>query len=121
MPSRAAGGWGHALLRATLVGTVLQLVMAVSGHYDARIAKLFAVVGMLIAMAAGFLFARRAGIGRGGSIFGGLGTGAACALIAILESYRLGDVPAWVIPFGTSTSAVTGAIGGWLGWLSRRR
>jgi hypothetical protein len=114
-------GWGHALLRATLIGTVLQLTMVVGGHYDARVARLFAVLGLLISLAAGFFFARRAGIGRTGSILGGLGSGAVCALIAIVESFVLGDVPVWVVLFGTGGSAVTGALGGWLGWFSRRR
>ena len=40
--------------------------------------------------------------------------GAACALIGIVISYLLGDVTAAVIAFGTLSSAVTGAIGGWL-------
>jgi hypothetical protein len=121
MSSMSVQRWGRALVRATLVGTVLQLAMTVMGHYDPRVARLFAVVGMLLSMVAGFLFGRWSGpVGRGGAAVGGLVAGAACALIAILESYSLGDVPAWVIAFGPVSSAVTGAVGGFLGRISRR-
>lgn len=107
------------LLRATLVGTVLQMAMVVSGHYDRSVANLFAVLGMTISLVAGLLAGRWSGAAaRGGAAAVGLVAGAACALLGILESYYLGDVPAWVVAFGTSSSAVTGAIGGFLG---RRR
>jgi hypothetical protein len=115
--------WVRALFRATMIGTVLQLAMVVSGHYDARIAQLFAVLGMLFSMVAGFIFGRSsapAGVGRRGAAVGGLVAGAVCALIGIAESYSLGDVPAWVVAFGTASSGVTGAVGGWLGRWSRR-
>jgi hypothetical protein len=112
-------GWGRALFRAALIGAVLQLAMAVMGHYDPRVASLFAVMGMFLSLVAGFLFGRWSGaLRRGGSAAGGAVAGAACALIGILESFYLGDVPRWVIAFGTVSSAVTGAIGGFLGKLT---
>jgi hypothetical protein len=46
---------------------------------------------------------------------GGLLAGATCALIGIFVSYMLGDVPVTLLLLGTVSSAVTGAIGGWLG------
>ncbi len=114
-------GWGWVLLRATLIGTVLQLGLAISGHYDARVANLFAVGGMLLSLVAGFIFGRwSAPSSRVVAIVGGAIAGAVCALIGILESWRLEDVPAWVIAFGPCSSAVTGAIGGFLGKISRR-
>ena len=54
-------------------------------------------------------------------VLGGLMAGGVCALLGILESFYLGDVPAWVIAFGTVSSAVTGAVGGLLGRLTRGR
>lgn len=121
MTSTSTGGWGRALLRATLIGTVLQLALAVFGHYDARIASLFAAGGMFLSVLAGFLFGRWSGpLARTGAIAGGAFAGAVCALLGILESYSLKDVPGWVIAFGPSSSAVTGAIGGYLGKLTRR-
>ena len=114
-------GTGRALFRATLIGTVLQLAMVVSGHYDRSIAQGFAVGGLLLSLLAGFLFGRAAGISsKGAAAVGGLIAGGVCALIGIVESFYLGDVPAAVIAFGTAGSAVTGAIGGVLGKLTRR-
>ena len=113
--------WGRSLIRATLIGTVLQLVMVVMGHYDPRVAELFAVLGMFLSLVAGLLFGRWSlPLGKGGAALGGLVAGGLCALLGIVESFSLGDVPAWVIAFGTASSAVTGAIGGWLGRISRR-
>ena len=102
-----------ALQRATVVGTVLQLAMVLSGHWVAAIAALFAVMGMAISLIAGWLAAywgatRGGAAARAGAIAGGL-----CALIGIVVSWALGDVAAAVIAFGTLSSAVTGAIGGW--------
>jgi hypothetical protein len=121
MTSTRVVGWGRGLIRATLIGTVLQLAMVVMGHYDPRIASMFAVLGMLLSLVAGVLFGRWSGaLGKGGAAAGGLAAGAACALLGILESFYLRDVPGWVIVFGTISSAVTGAIGGLLGRLTRR-
>jgi hypothetical protein len=121
MLSTSAESWRRTLFRATLIGAVLQLALAVFGHYDARIASFFAVGGMFLSLVAGFIFGRWSGsLGRGGAIAGGACAGAVCALLGILESYSLKDVPAWVIAFGPFSSAVTGAIGGFLGRLTRR-
>jgi hypothetical protein len=104
------------LVSATLVGTVLQLAMVSSGHYSPAVANLFAVLGMTISLVAGLLVALW---GRyptaGAAAVGGLLAGGICALIGIIVSYALGDVPALVIVFGTLGSAVTGAIGGAVG------
>src|SRR5665647_451054 len=122
MPTTRAMSWVRPLVRATLIGTVLQLVMVVVGHYNARVAGLFAVMGMFLSLVAGFLFGRWSGDLRGGgAALGGLVAGGVCALLGILESFYLGDVPAWVIAFGSVSSAVTGAIGGFLGKLTVKR
>jgi hypothetical protein len=113
--------WGRGLLRATLIGTVLQLALAVTGHYDASVARLFALMGMLLSLVAGFLAGHwSAGLGRAGAAVSGLVAGAACAFLGIVESYSLGDVPAWVIAFGPFSSGVTGAAGGFLGRIMRK-
>ncbi len=78
-------------------------------------------MGMVLSLVAGFLAGRwSAGLGKGGAAVSGLAAGAACALIGILESFSLGDVPAWVIAFGPFSSGVTGAIGGFLGRITRK-
>jgi hypothetical protein len=108
----------RAVAVATMIGTVLQVAMALAGHSNKSIAGLFAVGGMSFSLVAGLAYAMLA---RGGPtsslIIGGTLAGALCALIGIFISYRLGDVPAAVMAFGTVASAVTGAMGGWIGKL----
>lgn len=106
----------RAVAIATVAGTVLQLAMVIAGHSNASIAQLFAVGGMGISLLAGVLYARLAGTGSAGSYAtGGMIAGGACALIGIAVSYLLGDVTALILVAGTLSSAVTGALGGWLG------
>jgi hypothetical protein len=104
-----------AVRNAVLAGTVLQLAMVVTGHWVASIAAMFAVLGMAISLLAGWLATYR-GPSRGGrAALDGAIAGGACALIGIVVSYALGDVTAAVIGFGTVSSAVTGAFGGFAG------
>ena len=106
------------LVEATLVGTVLQLAMVVAGHYNATVAGMFAVMGMTISLLAGLMYALRARpAGKGSAALGGAVAGGVCAFLGILVSFLLGDVPAAVLGFGTLSSAVTGAIGGFVGQL----
>ncbi len=112
----------RALLLATGLGTILQVAMVVAGHSNKSIAALFAVGGMGFSLIAGLAYAMWA---RGDSVssiaVGGLVAGAICALIGISVSYMLGDVNKSLLALGTISSAVTGALGGWLGTLLFRR
>lgn len=106
-----------ALVRATAIGTVLQLAMVIAGHYVPFIKdNLFMWAGMGFSALAGLIYAATA---RGGSLgvnmLGGAVAGGVCALVGILVSFALGDVPAIVIAFGTLSSVVTGLIGGGIG------
>ena len=106
----------RALIIASAIGTVLQTAMVVAGHTNQSIAKLFAVGGMSLSLVAGVIYVFLAPAGtRGSAIVGGMLAGAICALIGIAVSYALEDVPASLLALGTLSSAVTGAIGGWLG------
>jgi hypothetical protein len=106
----------RALVTATVLGTVLQLVMVVVGHSHPGVARLFAVGGMSFSFVAGLVYAVLARGGPTSSLtVGGLIAGAVCALIGIFVSYMLKDVPAAVLAFGTVSSGVTGAIGGLVG------
>ncbi|MBI1405321.1 MAG: hypothetical protein GC145_04255 [Caulobacter sp.] len=105
-----------ALIRASVIGTGLQLAMIIAGHFIPFIKdNLFAIVGMLISLIAGLLYARAAGGTLVDSLIGGAIAGGVCALIGIVASFALGDVPAMVIAFGTLSSVVTGGIGGAIG------
>jgi|SRR5881398_665091 hypothetical protein len=106
----------RALMIATVLGTVLQVIMVVAGHSNKSIANLFAVGGMGFSLIAGLVYAIVARGGPTSSLaLGGLVAGALCALIGIFVSYMLKDVPVSLLALGTISSAVTGAIGGAIG------
>lgn len=108
----------RALVLATVVGTVLQLAMVIAGHSNKSIAALFAVGGMGISLIAGLVYTLTAKGGTTSSLaVGGLLSGGICALVGIVVSYLLGDVPALILVVGTVSSAVTGLIGGFAGKL----
>ncbi len=108
----------NALFTATAIGTVAQLAMVIAGHFVPFIKeKLFALGGMAISLVAGLIYALMAGGGWGDSLLGGALAGGVCALIGIVVSFLMKDVPAPVIVFGTIGSAVTGAVGGAIGRL----
>jgi len=105
------------LLGPTLIGTGLQLVMVLAGHFRPEVAQFFAPGGMAISALAGALAAlgsRPASLGSAAA--SGVVAGGVCAFVGILVSYFLGDVQqATVLAYGTAGSAVTGAIGGVVG------
>ena len=105
----------NAMITALLLGTLLQVAMVVIGHATVAVASLFAPLGMVISLIAGFLYARWARTTRGRAVRGGAIVGGLCALIGIVVSYLLGDVTAWILFLGTLSSAFTGAIGGLIG------
>jgi len=109
----------RALLLASLVGSLLQVAMVVAGHRSPAVSALFAVGGMSLSLLAGALYAWLARpVPMRGALLGGLAAGAIGAFVGILVSHLLGDVPASLLALGTSSSAVTGLIGGALGALA---
>jgi hypothetical protein len=110
------------LMTAAAIGTLFQVGMVVIGHYNPGVAQLFAPGGMTISAIAGALYAIWAKPATlGASATGGAIAGGASALLGILLSYLLGDVPAAVLGFGTASSAITGALGGVIGRMLSRR
>lgn len=106
----------RALGIATAIGTVLQLAMVLAGHSSPAVALLFGPIGVTLSLVAGIAYAWKAGNSTPGALaLGGLVAGGACALLGIAVSYLLGDVPALILVAGTLSSAVTEALGGWLG------
>lgn len=106
-----------ALINATVIGTVLQLIMVLAGHWVPAVANLFAIVGILISLVAGLIYARTAKGSWSDGTLGGVIAGALCALIGIAVSCLLGDVPPAILAIGTLSSAAGGAIGGAIGKL----
>ncbi len=112
--ARVAMGSSPAAFRnAAIVGTLLQLAMVLSGHWIEFIKmNVFAIGGMLISAIAGVLYARAARVDRKQSALQGALVGGLSALIGIVVSFALGDVPASILALGTLSSTATGAIGG---------
>ena len=101
------------LQRATIVGTVLQVLMVVIGHFVPWVRdNVFMFGGMLISGIAGLLYARDAAPGYLLGALGGAVAGGLCALIGIGLSVLLGDTPNFVLALGTAISVLTGAVGG---------
>jgi hypothetical protein len=110
-----------ALIRATLIGTALQLAMVIAGHMVPALRDPgFALGGMGFSALAGWLFARGAGAGWGASLVGGAIAGGVCAVIGIGVSVALGDVPPSLLGLGTASSVVTGVIGAAIARFFRR-
>src|SRR5436190_785161 len=101
-----------------VIFTVLQLAMVLAGHWIPLVKdSLFAPLGTFLALLGGFEFARRARPGIGHGVLGGLIVGGLSALIGIVVSYGLGDVPVSTLWIGTSASVVAGLVGGAAGGL----
>jgi len=110
------GRQGSALLKSTALGTLLQLLMVVAGHFAPAITGYYAAGGMIISGVIGLLYSVWGGKESvGGAALGGAAAGGLCAFLGILVSHLMGDVPTTVLGVGTAASAVTGAIGGMVG------
>ena len=109
----------NALIVATVIGTIAQLVMIGAGHYVAFVRdNVFLLGGLAISLVAGLIYAWMAAGGWGDAFVGGALAGGICALIGIGASVALGDTAAVILIAGTLSSAVTGSIGGAIGrWL----
>jgi hypothetical protein len=111
----------QSLRRATIVGTVLQLMMIIVGHFLPRVAlNVFMVGGLAISAIAGVLYGRTVEAGYGVAALGGAVAGGVCAVIGIAVSL-LRDTPMPILLYGTAGSAIAGAIGGAVGRASGRR
>jgi hypothetical protein len=117
-----AGTSNPALVKSTVVGTILQLIMVLAGHYSPAVANQFATGGLVISALAGVLFSvwRRPASGTAAAA-GGVIAGGVSAFLGILVSYLLGELQPSVLVFGTAGSIVSGAMGGVLGKLFGRK
>lgn len=109
-----------ALVRATGIGLLLQLLMVIGGHFVPAIAGLFAIGGMGFSALAGWLYGRAAPEGWQALLGGGL-AGGLCAVLGIGVSVLLGDVPASLLALGTGPSVITGVIGAGIAKIFARR
>jgi len=88
------------------------------GHWNVGIAQMFPTLGTTIAGLAGLLvpFLHR-GLSAKHAAGGGALAGGGAAIVGILVSYMLGDVPLAVVAIGGGMSTLAGAIGGMIGRL----
>lgn len=105
------------LITNTVIGAALQVVMIVAGQYLPAVQAYYPIVGTLISLVAGLLYARAAKGGWGDSLVGGAIAGGVCALLGIAMSWALGQVPLSTFLIGGSASAVGGLVGGAIGKL----
>ena len=101
-----------AIVKWSVVSTILQVAMVVLGHFVPSVASMFAIGGTGIGFLAGALYGAAGARSIGDSAIGGLIVGGVGALIGVAVSYLLGDVGPEIFLIGTGSSAVTGLIGG---------
>jgi hypothetical protein len=109
----------RALRRAILVGTLLQLVFVLAGHFSRWIethALLFA--GMMISATVGYLYALDVARGYAKGAYGGAIAGGLCAFIGIAASVPLGDMTPKMLVVRALISVLTGAVGGIYGQMA---
>lgn len=104
------------LWRALIVGTSLQVTMALLGHFIPWMTLHAFLFGrMFIAGVAGLLYARDLDRGYHAGALGGLILGPSCAAIGVAVSVLLGDATREVVPFAVLSAAITGPVGGLFG------
>lgn len=101
--------------RWTVIGGVMQVIMVLVGHWVAAIAGVFGILGTLIALVVGILFARDARAGYAGAAVGGALVGGISAFVGVAVSLAMGDVGRDIILIGTVSGLVAGAIGALIG------
>ncbi len=110
-----------ALRRAIVVGTPLQMLTVMLGHFHGLLAAHaigFLFAGMMISATVGYLYAQDVSKGYGRGACGGALVGGACAAIGIALSVLLGDMTANTLILWTLISVLTGAVGGLYGQLA---
>ena len=110
------------LIKSTAIATVVQLIMVIAGHSMPAVAGEFAVIGTTISALAGLLFSLMArGTTTGTAAGGGVIAGGLSALIGIVVSHVLGDVPLATLAVGTGASGVAGIVGALIGQLATKK
>jgi hypothetical protein len=110
------------VVKATVIGTVLQVLMVVCGHYVPQIAALFPVMGTLIGGITGWLATSTTPRLTAGAAAGsGLVSGVVAGTLGTLVSVFLGDVPMSTVGIAAASTAVLGAVGGLLGRMMAAR
>ena len=107
------------LRRAMLVGTVLQLVLALLAHLSGWIAVHALLFGaMMLSAISGYLYALDTGRGFADGATGGVIVGGACGLFGVATSVVIGDTDPGLFVQNSIIFAFTGGIGGLFGHMA---
>ncbi|MBU6442869.1 MAG: hypothetical protein KGR48_03070 [Alphaproteobacteria bacterium] len=107
------------LVRATLVGIILQAAMYVLGHFSHWIAtNVFDFGAMMISASAAYLYALGTGRGYLTGATAGAVIGGTCGFLGIALSAFLGDSRVGYIPTATTIAVFVGAVGGIFGQIA---
>lgn len=110
---------GRFLQRAVIVGVVLQLILAVLGHFIPWIPGSVLMFGrMMISASAGYLYGMQMGRSYATSALGGAIAGGLCIIPALAVSVLFGDTPASFLAIGTGIAILTGGVGGAFGQMA---
>ena len=109
------------LVRATLVGIILQAAMYVLGHFSHWIAvNVFDFGGMMISASAAYLYAMVTGRGYFPGATAGAIIGGSCGFLGIALSAALGDSRTGYIATATAIAVFVGAVGGIFGQIAAK-
>lgn len=104
------------VLRCALAGTILQLILAGTGHFLPWVGiQLFLFGRAMLSATAGYLYGLIFGRGYGAGALGAAIAGGLCVVPALALSVLLGDSPAAMVAIATGISILTGAVGGVFG------
>jgi len=107
--------------RALIVGTVLQIALALLSHVSPWVQQNVLLFGaMMISATAGYLYAMDYGAGFGRGILGGAIAGAVSGAIGVLALILLKDEPARIFMLWTGIFTLTGLAGGFWGEVAAR-
>lgn len=104
---------------AMIVGTAMQVVLAVLAHFSFWIAQHVLLFGaMMISAVAGYLYAQDVAKGYAAGAVGGLIVGGVCGLFGAAFSVVLGDTDSSLFLQNTLIFVFTGGVGGLFGQMS---
>lgn len=99
-----------------IIALVLQILMVLGGHFNETILSLSAPLGVGIPLVIGAWFGASSAPDYKAAAVGGLIIGLVGATVGILIAILLGDAQWILLAFGPLSSAVTGVLGGSLGF-----
>jgi hypothetical protein len=110
-----------ALNRAMIVGTLLQVVLAITAHFWGWVALHALLFGaMMLAAVSGYLYAQDVDRGYLAGAAGGLLAGGVCGIFGASLAIVLGDTDPGLLVQNTLIFVLTGGLGGLFGQMAAR-